>query len=325
MQKMPAFAGPSMLRKVLDDQFSLLAGELVALFEQEVAIREAETRQSLRDDLAEGLNQAVRRLRQADDFAQICGVLVDSSATFCRMLALFSLDGEKVRAERWRGLEDGDSDTFGALEFPVTEAAAFAAAVESGDPVVAMTTPREISSALATVFGHTPEERAFILPIQAGRQPVALMYASGAVEMAPLELLAQAAGLAVEARRKPEAAKKSELVVIQGGTSPERKVPESWAELSAADQEMHLRAQRFARVQVAGMRLFSPELVRQGRASWDLYDLLQKDIDAGRDMFRKTFVEATPNMLDYFHLELVRTLANDDPKLLGEKYPGPLV
>jgi hypothetical protein len=102
-------------------------------------------------------------------------------------------------------------------------------------------------------------------------------------------------------------------------------VPETWAELSPQDQERHLRARRFARVQVAGMRLFSPEAVQQGRKSKDLYGALQKDIDSGREMFRQNFLAGSPNMLDYFHLELVRTLANEDASLLGEKYPGPLV
>ncbi len=322
---MPALAGSSMLRKVLDDQFSMLAGELVALLDHEVAMREAEIRELVRNDLAEALNQAVRMLRQADSFVQMCGVLAEGTAPYCKRFAVFSLDGDQLHAERVRGLTSEASEHFSSLEFPLGEAAAFAGAIESGDPVVAMTTPREVSAALAAAFGHESDERAYILPILAEQKPVGMIYASGEVEMAPLELLVQAAGLAVEARRVPESAKKSELVVIQGGKPPERKIPASWGELSPADQEMHLRAQRFARVQVAGMRLFSPELVRQGRAGKNLYGALQKDIDAGREMFRQTFLSATPTMPDYFHLELLRSLADDDPKLLGEKYPGPMV
>ena len=30
-------------------------------------------------------------------------------------------------------------------------------------------------------------------------------------------------------------------------------------------------------------------------------------------------------MVDYLHLELLRTLANDDADLLGSEYPGPMV
>jgi hypothetical protein len=48
-------------------------------------------------------------------------------------------------------------------------------------------------------------------------------------------------------------------------------------------------------------------------------------VDAGRAAFQKTFLAATPTMVDYFHLELVRTLANDDSSFLGNEYPGPLV
>src|SRR5579864_8452561 len=134
---MPAIAGSSMLRKVLDDQFSMLASELVALLDQEVAMREAENREIARNDLAESLNQAVRMLRQAEDFSQMCAVLADASASYCRRFAVFSLDGDKLQAERVRGLA---ADT-GSLEFRVEDAAAFAGAIESGDPVIAMTTP----------------------------------------------------------------------------------------------------------------------------------------------------------------------------------------
>jgi hypothetical protein len=192
--------------------------------------------------------------------------------------------------------------------------------------VVVMTSPREISAALARIFAHQSDDRAYLLPLAVRGRAVGVMYASGAVEMAPLELLAQAAALVLETRvRPPEPARKPDLVNIQGSAPavPEREIPASWMELSAADQAVHLRAQHFARVQVAGMRLFSLELVKQGRASKDLYGSLQKEMDAAREMYRQ-FLTATPTMVDYFHLELLRTLANDDAALLGEKYPGPL-
>jgi hypothetical protein len=221
-----------------------------------------------------------------------------------------------------------------ALELPAAEAAAIAGALQSGDPVVAMTTPREISGALVQAFAHKSDDRAYILPVLVREKPVGLIYAAGGVEMAPLELLAQSAALSLEVRIRqepapiPEPAPKPELITIEGVAAPalpERKVPSAWSDLAPPEQELHLRAQRFSRVQVAGMRLFSPDLVRQGRDAKDLYGVLQKDIDAGRDMFRQMFLAASPTMVDYFHVELLRTLANDDAALLGEKYPGPLV
>src|SRR5947208_4003238 len=142
---MAAITRPSILRKVLEEQLSVLAGELASLHEQELATREAEQRESLRGEMAETLNQAVRLLRHAEDFPHIAAVIVDSSVNFSKLLAVFSIAAGRVRAERVRGLPAQDSDMFASIDFPVEQAAAFAGALQSGDPVVAMTTPREIS------------------------------------------------------------------------------------------------------------------------------------------------------------------------------------
>jgi hypothetical protein len=335
-QKMPQTPRPSMLRKVLDEQFSILAGELTVLYEQELKAAEEEQRESLRCELAESLNQGVRMLSQATDFQQLASVLVDSSAVFCHLLAVFSIHGALVHGERVRGLAREVVEHFSSLEFRLEQAAAFAGAIQAGDPVVAMTTPREISHTLAQTFAHKPDDRAYILPLFVQGKASGVLYASGSVEMAPLELLAQTAALALsvlEGAAVPEPAPKSDLVTIQStlaqpaparAPAAEQKVPESWTELPPRDQELHLRAQRFARVHVAGIRLYSADGVRQGRKIKDLYTALRKDIDAGRTAFEKTFRSATPTMLDYFHVELVRTLANDDASLLGKDYPGPL-
>ena len=46
---------------------------------------------------------------------------------------------------------------------------------------------------------------------------------------------------------------------------------------------------------------------------------------AARESFREKHMSASPTMVDYLHLEMVRSLANDDADLLGPEYPGPLV
>ncbi len=109
-------------------------------------------------------------------------------------------------------------------------------------------------------------------------------------------------------------------------TAPAQK-PEilSWFSLSREDRELHLRAQRFARVQVAEIRLYQSEKVKKGRAAHDLYTSLKEEIDSAREAFRAEFLNASDSMVDYLHLELVRTLANDDAEVLGQDYPGPMV
>ena len=94
---------------------------------------------------------------------------------------------------------------------------------------------------------------------------------------------------------------------------------------SREEQELHLRAQRFARVHVAGIRLHKSEKVKEGRIQHALYASLKTEIDSARDVFQRDFLPISPTMVDYLHLELLRTLANENAELLGPDYPGPMV
>jgi hypothetical protein len=155
----------------------------------------------------------------------------------------------------------------------------------------------------------------------ARNQVVAILYAEAdpALDVSGLELLAALAAAALDWRAW------SAPGGIRGLLTMATEETGQWAGLSRPEQELHLRAQRFARVQVAEMRLYQSPAVQAGRARRNLYAELKQDIDSGREAFRRQFVSASPSMPDYFHLELVRTLANDDPAALGEDYPGPLV
>ena len=102
------------------------------------------------------------------------------------------------------------------------------------------------------------------------------------------------------------------------------KTAPDWDLMTPRDRSLHLQARRFARVQIAEMRLYQAEAVRAGRSRGDLYAALQEAIDSAREAFRQTFLSA-PGMTDYLHQELLHTLANDNPAWLGENYPGPLV
>jgi len=99
----------------------------------------------------------------------------------------------------------------------------------------------------------------------------------------------------------------------------------AWDALPDEEQGLHLRARRFARVRVAEMRLYEATAVESGRTGRDLYGALRQRIDDARVTFRESYLAFCPHMADYLHVELVRTLAHDDPDLLGKDYPGPLV
>ena len=164
-------------------------------------------------------------------------------------------------------------------------------------------------------FGHGPDDRVSILPLVTRDRVPALLYAWGNVESSALELLAQAAAGAWSGLEPAPAP----LVTIAPAASG------GWDALPREEQQIHLSAQRFARVRVAEMRLQHPDGVLAGRARRNLYASLREPMDAARQAFHEKYFAHCPTMVDYLHLEVVRTLAHDDAELLGQDYPGPLV
>jgi hypothetical protein len=296
-------AGP---RQLLEDRFAQLSLDLDALF--------AESREQTRREVAELLNQAVRRLRAAPGPEELCATLGDAAACFATGAMLFRIEGEIARSA--------------TIEVPLSAAPALAAAAGMHDPLVALATPAEVSAPLAELLGHEEAARAHLFPVAVGDSAAAVIYAWGAVQGPAVELLAQVAAAVWSAFPEPEPEPEPvpELVTIAAAPAiAEPPAPPSkWEDLSSAEQQLHLRAQRFARVQVAEMRLQHAEAVQSGRVRRDLYEALKEPIDAARAAFRLRFFTCA-SMVDYLDLELTRTLAHDDPELLGRSYPGPLV
>jgi hypothetical protein len=95
------------------------------------------------------------------------------------------------------------------------------------------------------------------------------------------------------------------------------------SQLSEAEQKTHKDARRFARLLVFEIELYNKAKVAEGRKSKDLYRRIKLDIDRSRQTFEQRFGKTVGKQFDYFHDELVRTLAGNDPALLGSGYPGP--
>jgi|BarGraNGADG00212_1021973.scaffolds.fasta_scaffold20113_2 pyruvate/2-oxoglutarate dehydrogenase complex dihydrolipoamide acyltransferase (E2) component len=289
-------------RQLLEHRISEISTELELLFEGAC--------DHARREQAEQLNQAVRRLRIAPDPGELCATLADAAARLASGTILFRVAEGTATSDR--------------IEVPLGDAPALAAAAESQDPLIAAATPGEVSAPLVELLGHTPDMRVSILPVVAGEKVAALVYCWGTVQVAALELLAQVASAVWSAIPVPP----PRLVSIAMAADPppvQAKPAAAWQELPPAEQQIHLRAQRFARVQAAEMRLYHAEVVQVARGRRNLYEALRQPIDDARQAFRTRFFAGCPSMVDYLHLELTRTLANDDPDLLGSTYPGPLV
>jgi hypothetical protein len=95
-----------------------------------------------------------------------------------------------------------------------------------------------------------------------------------------------------------------------------------------ADEEerrLHNDARRFARLLVSEIKLYKERQVVEGRAQSDLYTRLREDIDRSREMYEKRVKPEVAQKYDYFHHELVNTLAEGDRTKLGSGYPGATV
>ena len=91
------------------------------------------------------------------------------------------------------------------------------------------------------------------------------------------------------------------------------------------ERRLHNDARRFARLLISEIKLYNEQKVAEGRSEHDLYDRLKEYIDRSREMYDKRVKEDVAKRYDYFHGELVNTLAEGDAAKLGANYPGATV
>ncbi|MEO7970205.1 MAG: hypothetical protein ABI698_02820, partial [bacterium] len=91
------------------------------------------------------------------------------------------------------------------------------------------------------------------------------------------------------------------------------------------ERRFHTDARRFARLLVSEIKLYKESQVTEGRSRHDLYDRLRDDIERSREMYDKRVKPEVAQRYDYFHHELVNTLAEGDAAKLGNSYPGTTV
>lgn len=91
------------------------------------------------------------------------------------------------------------------------------------------------------------------------------------------------------------------------------------------EKRSHHDARRFARLLVSEIKLYNEQKVVEGRAQGNLYERLREYIDRSREMYDKRVKAGVSAKYDYFHHELINTLAEGDAAKLGEAYPGAFV
>lgn len=257
---------------------------------------------------SESLNQALRRLRLAASEEKTLQLLHDTCSPFAEQCIVLVFAGGQAH-----GVAGGE------VVFDVSDSPAVLSAIESRDPLVTVVSPGQLSRELARALHYSEEDdepgKAYLYPLISRQAAVAIVVAAGRTDPSPVELLCEAAAMRLES------------FGTQSPAVPVRKAADglAWEDLSPEDQRLHLQAQRVARVRVAEMRLGEPDALERGLAASDLYGCLAARIDEARREFLQSFLSKSTTMVDYLHLEILRSLAKDDARLLGPGYPGPMV
>jgi len=300
------------------------------------------------------LEAAMAALQDVTSQADILNVLLDFAARFSGRVALFVLRGESATVWQARGFPDDN----GLRNFNLNLADSVVSRVMHER--VPGAAGLDFDPNFLAKVGHAAGGNAILLPLVLREKVSALVYADcglegGKLDVAALKLLMRSAGMWLEvlSLRKamsgaplPEAAvppaSAERATVVTKSVTPERAaavaasvasgaasavsrtataVAAPEAEWTPEEREVHVRAQRFARLLVDEIKLYNQDKVADGRASRDLYDRLKDDIEKSRASYNKRYGSSPAGSADYFTKELVRILADDDVSLLGASFP----
>ena len=129
------------------------------------------------------------------------------------------------------------------------------------------------------------------------------------------------AGIGIGSRKTADKAVEVSPANVGRATRTDRQV-DLPIDVAEEERRPHNDARRFARLLVSEIKLYNEQRVNEGRQSGDLYIRLREAIDRSREMYDKRVQPPVAAKFDYFHYEIVNTLADGDENRLGNGYPG---
>jgi hypothetical protein len=303
-------------------------------------------------DLAcmERLLDAIRDLDAAASLSQVLDKLADhAGAHIARVAVLVVRDGE-LRGWKTNGFGEDASDA-SAITVRLDAPTVVGRAAQTGERA---TTGDATLQALP--FAPLPDDRVGLaVPLRVGDRTVAVLYADEGAGDEPavpsawpegLEILARHAARCLELLTvaRAHALRAQQASGVSGaaapGTSPtgpvrsalvpppEGRPPSPPTELPAATtarterapqvSEEDASALRYARLLISEIKLYHEDAVNEGRRDANLLERLGSEIARARGLYDEHVPADVRSRADHFGQELVRTLANGDPRLLGQ-------
>jgi hypothetical protein len=248
--------------------------------------------------------------------AEFAGAQID------RLIALsggFSNEAtEQAVAEVEEPAQEAEAAEPAPAEVRPEERAESASAEPAVEPQVVEAPEAEAPAEAAAPETPAPAPESPALPVELTVEAPTAVAPTAETEPAP-----QVVEPPVEVVPPPAAVEPPPPVVATEDVPPPAAAGFDVSQLSESEQKVHKDAKRFAKLLVSEIELYNKIKVSDGRKNRDLYKRLKSDIDRSRQTFEKRFGKTLPKQVDYFHDELVKTLAANDSSALGPEYPGP--
>jgi hypothetical protein len=312
------------------DRAEAQARELLAQWEQRahdmVDAGVAASRDLLRSaDLAasERLIDAVRALDRARSLGDILETLVACAAREAARAGLLLVSGGALRG--WRFIGFGPAfDAASAIVVPLEESGIIAEAIRTD----AACSPDPSGRLAAPAFAALARGReSLAVPVAMSGEVIAVLYADqgtadeeGALRPSAMTWADAIEVMARHAARCLEAATaiKAMRVLTERPDVPKRRSSPDAADVAPASQnDEDESARRYARLLMSEIKLYHEGEVLAGRREHDLATRLGAEIARARVLYEQRVPSSLRGNEDFFHEELVRTLANGDVSLLG--------
>lgn len=277
------------------------------------------------------LLESIRGLDGASSLSEVLDALALASAREAARAAVVVLRGERIHGWKMSGFGARDMQPK-SIDLALAESGVIGMAIGAAR---AVTTRDTQSAAAGPGFEVLPADRmGLAVPVIVGGRVVAAIYADGVTldgheRAVPsgwpevIEVLARHAGRCLEALTQRAAAAPPRVQTPAGasGTSAHGAGPAAAANPTGAMSQITdgvvEAARRTARLLVSEIRLFHEPAVHEGRRQGNLMTHLAPQIEMARTVYNQRVPAGVRSQTDFFHQELIRTLAGGDATLLG--------
>ncbi len=289
------------------------------------------------------LLESIRGLDGATSLSEVLDALALAAAREAARAAVVVLRNERIQGWKLTGFGPRDAQPK-LIDLPLTESGVIALAVGAAR---AVTTRDSATASVGPGFERLSTDRmGLAVPVVVGGRVVAVVYAD-AVTMdghdrpVPscwpelIEVLARHAGRCLEALTTQKTATPKITTTGAGASgasgasgagcvgcvrcapAPDaRDAPDAPASFSITDG-VAAAARRTARLLVSEIRLYHEPAVNEGRKQRNLLSRLAPEIEKARQAYNEQVPAGVRGDTDFFHQELIRTLAGGDAALLG--------